>query len=769
MKFSKTGIALAISSIISTTIVHAETDELAIEKIIVTAQKRQQNLQEVPITVTALNSDDLRQAGVVSISDVANISPGLHISNTQAEDTSISMRGIGSNDFGFSSDESIPIYLDGVYLGSSISSIGDLIDIDQIEVLKGPQGTLFGRNAVGGAVNITTARPTSDIEANVTLGIGDYNLQTIKGMFNVPLVDDELMLRITGGMRNRDGWQYNESTNKTDGYAQDRWNTRAKLLWTPNDRLDMQLTLDANEEKDNAGYGNVAGGFLAEQLDEYGLLSSATKDVTGTTANNGNAFLAIDYTDPENPFPIFDGPDGEPIDFGLNRKTHGTALKVDFDISNTLTLSSISSYRSLESAISEDADGSEYLVLNIRSYLDSTEYNQEFRLSGQSTKLDWFVGISAFKSEVEGRVDDSFGAIIIGDNFDETAIVDAETLSYALFGDAIWSMTPTTNLTFGVRVSYDEKSQKIKNPQEFGLLFASPFQFLDERGMSDPSLAESEKTWNNVSPRLVVDHNLNDNTLIFAGISQGYKSGGFNSFPTVDINPYSPTFGFVPYGSTAPFDEEKVTNYEAGIKSIFLDDRLKFNASVYYYDFTDLQFLVNEGAIVKAVNAGSAKGNGIDIDTLYLLTENLTISANIAWLDASYGEDVVDSEGVLLVSKGQELAYSPNISANLSLDHYLALGGMGELRTNLNYTYTSEQYHSGSSNDKIYLEEANALLNARISFISAEESWQVSAWATNLTDEDTIESIGNVTDDFGFIPTRRGEPRMFGVEFSYFY
>ncbi|MGI2178426.1 TonB-dependent receptor [Shewanella frigidimarina] len=273
---------LSIGFALSPSNVMAEESNLEIEKIIVTAQKRQQNLQEVPISVATFNHDDLKQAGIVTISDLANITPGLTITNTQSEETAISMRGIGSNDFGFSSDESIPIYLDGVYLGTGVSTLGDLTDISQIEVLKGPQGTLFGRNAIGGAVNITTAQPTSEQEAHFTVGYGVYGLKTQTGMVNIPLIDDELMLRVTGNVRTRNGWQNNEATNITDGYAQDRWNTRAKLLWAPTESLSITLTLDTNEENDHSGYSNVKGGDVANLLAQYGLLSDSSQDITGT-------------------------------------------------------------------------------------------------------------------------------------------------------------------------------------------------------------------------------------------------------------------------------------------------------------------------------------------------------------------------------------------------------------------------------------------------------------------------------------------------------
>lgn len=768
MKLTRSPLALAIA--IAATPLYSQANEseapqsdldsFAIEEVIVTAQKREQSLQDVPIAVTALSGDFLQQTGTVSLSDVANVTPGLNISNTQSESISITMRGIGSNDFGYSSDQSIPVYLDGVYMGSGSAIVGDLMDVAQIEVLKGPQGTLFGRNAVGGAVSVTTSRPSDELEGQVSVGGGNYGLRTVKGMANLPLIDDELYLRVSGSTRNRDGWQKNIATGDRDGFEQDRWNARAKLLWIPTDNLEIEFTSDWQNEQDHAGYYNVRGGFAADALDGLGLLSAATKDAKGTSANNGDAFFdGVSIA----------GPDGSGIDHELNRKVRGNALKVSWDINEDLTFTSISSYREMNSGISEDIDGSEYLVLNVRSFMDNEEYSQEFRLNGTSEKLDWFVGLSAYRSDVAGQVNDSFGAIFTGAAFDETAKVKAKTESYALFGDAIYALNDTTNITFGLRASYDAKSQDIKNPAAFGLIFPGDNQFLDANGNPDPSLTSSHENWSDISPRLVVDHQLNEDLMVFAGVSQGFKSGGFNSFPTVDTDPLSATFGFVPNGSTEPFDEEKITNYEAGFKSTLMEGRLRLNGSIYYYDFEDLQFLVGDGTTIIAKNAGSATGLGIDIEAMYMITENLSISANLGWLDAEYGDDVVETDGNVIVQDGQDLAYAPSLSGNLGIDYLLPLDELGEIRAHLNYAYTGERTHNGASTDSIYEEDASGLLSTRVSWLSSDENWEVAAWGTNLTNEDVIESLGGVTDDFGFISSRRGEPRMYGVELSYFY
>ncbi|MBB6521371.1 TonB-dependent receptor [Pseudoteredinibacter isoporae] len=760
MTLKHTAIALAIG-LTGQLAIHpnsANAQTAALEEVIVTAQKRDQSLQDVPIAVSALSSDYIQQTGAVSLSDISKNSPGLRISDTQSESISISLRGIGSNDFGYSSDESIPVYLDGVYMGEGAAIIGDLMDIAQIEILKGPQGTLFGRNAVGGAVNVTSSRPTDEPEAALHSGFGNYDLRTVKGMLNLPLLEDTLVLRINASKRDRDGWQRNVTTGKRDGFEQDRWNSRAKLLWTPSDNLEVELSSDWQRQQDHSGYSN-----LIFTLFPSALFAPESLDITSKAAAAGDAYFDLEGN--------LDGPEGEPVDHRLHRKIRGNALKVVWDLSDELTLTSISSYREIKSRIAEDSDGSEYQVFNVRSFLDNEEYSQELRLNGSSEKLDWFVGLSAYREDVDGSVIDSFGAIV-GGPFTEHSRVTAKTESYALFGDAIWRLNDSSNITFGARYSYDAKSQDIKNT-DIGFIFPSPEQFIGANGQVNTALASSHQSWNDLSLRLVADHRLDENTMVFAGISQGYKSGGFNSFPTVDLSGSTLIPGTaipaVPFGSTAPFDEEKIINYEAGIKSTLLDQRLRLNASVFYYDFTDLQFLINDAVSVIARNAGKANGKGIDLESSYLLNDALTISANLSWLDAEYGEDVRNTDGSLIVRKGQELAESPGFSGTISLDYRLALASAGDLRAHLNYSYIGERTHSSESLSDIYREKAYGLLSARLSFTSSNQKWEVAAWGKNLNDKTFIECFCGLSDEFGFIPARRGEPRSYGLEVNYYH
>ena len=761
MKLAPLPLALAITATSMPVLAQSVS---TLEEIVVTAQKREQSLQDVPIAVTVLGADFIKQTGATTLSDIAKSTPGLSLTDTQSEDTAIYLRGIGSGDFGYSSDESIPVYLDGVYLGSGSALIGDLLDITQIEVLKGPQGSLFGRNAVGGAVSVTTAKPSNELEGSASIDIGNYNLRTAKGVLNLPVIEDKLLARVAISKRDRDGWQTNSATGVKDGYAQDRWSARAKLLWLINDDLELEISSDWLQENDHSGYYHVLGGDFAP------LLSPETSNLSGQTANNGNGFLAID---PNTGSLIFDGPQGQGVDYGLKRRVRGNAAKLQWHINDALSLTSVSSYRQLSSAISEDNDGSEFHVLNVRAFEDNEEYSQELRLNGVQGDLDWFVGLSAYKSDIDGRVTDSFGALIIGETFDEVAKVKAKTESYALFGDAIWSITEKTKLTVGFRYSYDSKSQDIRNPNPVGLLFAGSAQFLDENGNPDPSLASSHKNWSNISPRFVLDHYLNDDTLVYAGVSQGYKSGGFNSFPTVDTsgNTVIPgtSFPAVPFGSTEPFEEERITNYEAGIKSTLLNQRLRFNASVFYYDFTDLQFLIGQGVVTRASNAGKANGKGVDIETTYLLSDDLTISTNISWLDTEYGSDVVEFGNKLIVKKGQDLTLAPKLSGNINLDYATSFEDIGELRINLNYSYTGDRRHGNKTDNPIYREKSSALLNGRVALTPEDAQWEVALWGKNLSNETSIETFGGVTDDFGFISARRNEPRTYGINLNFYY
>ena len=713
------------------------------DEIVVTAQKRSQSLQDVPVAVSALTPDALEQSGVRTLSDISQLVPGLNISDTQSEGISVSMRGINSNDFGFAVENSIPIYLDGTYLGLGTSLIGDLIDIAQVEVLKGPQGTLFGRNAAGGAVSITTSPISDEFEGNVRVQYGNYDLVTVSGLLNVPLVDDKLKMRLVGGIRKRDGWQTNLISGKQDGYEQDRWFGRAKLSWTPTENLELVLTSDYKKEDDNSGYY-----YLLDSDYPPSIFNPADFDTSGTDVSSAN--YTIGTEDPE----------GDPLSYRINRTIEGHSAHLTWDLNDSMTLTSTSSYRKLDYGAVEDNDGTEYLMLNVQSFGKSEEINQELRLSGQSGPLDWFVGSSYYSQDLDSYVEDIFGSFLVGAPITERNVGTSNVKSFGFFGDAIWSATDRLNFTVGARYSYDRKSQSIDTPNQntlglgYNLIFPSAEQLTDSEGNPDPSLAHLKGTWNDFSMRAVVDYKLTADSMVFFSASQGYKAGGFNSFPIVDLEDYYP---YATPGQMTPYDEESVTSYELGIKSEWLDRRLRFNASLFYYNWDDLQVQVAVDKALFTLNAGKAVGKGADVDLTYQPVSNLTLVANLTYLDAKIDEGV---PGTSIVA-GDRLNYAPKISGYLGIDYEIGVVADWSLRANAGYSFNSSQYVSNGIKDKKY-----SLLNTRLTLQSPNGNWQMSLWARNLTNTSYLEQVSDFS-SIGYVSARRNEPRTYGLEIGY--
>ena len=430
----------------------------------------------------------------------------------------------------------------------------------------------------------------------------------------------------------------------------------------------------------------------------------------------------------------------------------------------------------------DDEDGTEFAILHVRSFQEVEEYNQEFRLNGQHGILDWFVGVSAYRSDTAGGVIDTFSEYVGLTNttniltalgggfpppvtpapFDQEYRVNSKTESYGVFGDVIIALTDVTNLTVGARYSRDAKSQDIVDLGGPGEFFATQEQLTDADGNLDPSLASLHENWDDLSLRAVLDVQVSDDVLAFFSISQGYKSGGFNSFPLVN-NQFDPMtgpvagFGIALPGQLESFDEEQVINYELGFKSTLMDGRLRLNGSFFYYQYDDLQvqFLDETTGALRTDNIGEAIGQGVDLDALFLATENLTLSANLGWLNTR-NEEELPAAGI---REGDDLAFAPTLSGGVGVDYLIPLGNVGNLRTNVSYSYTGDS-------EEDFRQDSFELVNTRITFSSADEVWEVAAWGRNITNEDYIES--SFPDAVsGINAVRRNEPATYGVEFIY--
>lgn len=325
-------------------------------------------------------------------------------------------------------------------------------------------------------------------------------------------------------------------------------------------------------------------------------------------------------------------------------------LSATWNLTPLLTLTSLTSYLDYETSAARDYDGTEfYIGNNLYNTAKNKTISQEFRLNGANDGLDWFIGASILSESYD--MDFAVGlAGFLGLNggmpFTEDSAVSTETASYAVYGDATWRLADRWNLTFGARYSYDDKQIDYETPLHadgaaalggYGISLAAAAQFVNAAGVPDPAAAALTKSWSDFSPRLVIDYNPSESVMLYAGITRGYKSGGFNTYPS-GIQTPGPNFLLVLPEATQPVDPETTINYEAGIKSQFLDNRLLLNASIYAMDYEDLQVQVIENQVVSLANAGKASSDGMEFELRYHLSPYITIFANGSWMDTEYEE-----------------------------------------------------------------------------------------------------------------------------------
>lgn len=749
---------LAIGLVISLAAVSAVAQEAStgqtatFEEIVVTAQKREQSVQAVPIALSAFNAEAIRQLGARDFTGLTAMTTGFSVAGGNPAFPSPYIRGIGSNATDVGSDPSIGIYVDGVYAARKGGSLSDLLDVERVEILKGPQGTLFGRNSIGGAISVITAKPTSQFEGMVAAEAGNYGNRGVKGTVNIPLAGDTLLLRASAMTRQRDGWQKN-TLGGPKGGSRDRDAAQLKIEWLPGEGVDITLSNYWSRADETSFYSENLSSGLGLPVDPLAKVLDDTKAVNG----NLNMFgITDDNLAPTVPY--------------YRRTMHAHALNIDWELSDSLTFTSLTAYRSYKTSAASDYDGSEYLVAsNQNSTEENDTISQEFRLTGSSDRLDWFVGVSGMQEKPEMQF-----AVLLFDflnangrrSFVDDSLVSAKTESYAVYGDLTWHATDRLNLTVGGRYSSDDKSiryNKLASQAEGaaglgGLGFIMPVQgqFVGADGLPDPDATRGSDTWTDFSPRVVVDYALMDDVMLYASATRGYKSGGFNTYPSVVQVP-GPNFLKVLPAATEPVDPETTLNYEVGMKSAWFDRNLTFNLSAFYIDYEDLQVTVISGQTVQLANAGAATSKGVELEARIHATPDLVFILGGAYTDAQYDKFV--SAGVDYA--GTPLRYAPEWAGNIAVDYTKELG-IGTIKAFANYAMKSE-YNLFET----YTQDGYGLLNARLSWTSTNGDWELAVFGDNLTDEAYIVNFVNQTNSFGFTSGSRNDPRTYGAQLTY--
>lgn len=686
-------------------------DEGGIADIVVTAQRRAENLQDVPISVSAVTGEDAQAQGILTSNDLQFAVPGLNITRTTSA-TNIFVRGIGTAGGATGQDSAVAVFIDGVYLPSMSASTFSLNNIERIEVLKGPQGTLYGRNATGGAVNIITRLPSEDASVEARIGYG--NLDTIEASFyGTTGIAPGVAIDLAGYFRDQgDGFGRNTVSGRGVNATEDI-NIRSRLLieFSPDTRLILSGDYSNNE----------------------GSIGIAFRGIPSSTLLDGSIGYSGRFFDSDSEFQPF-----------LQTELFGGAARFEHEFGN-FNFVSLTAYRGQDAFQRVEVDGTSLPIIDAPLFSDDGQFTQEFQLGYTGDQLNWIVGLYYLNSFNEY---DPFQILGFAVAPLERAVTLSrqETKSYAAFGQLTWEFVPDTNLTLGARYTRDERDLEAST---FGVLPGGT-QIPLGPDISD-SANFGKPTW-----RIALDRRFSPQVLAYASYSRGFKSGVYNL--------------------TAPSDPvvrpETLDAFELGIKTDLLRRHLRFNAAAFYYTYDNIQLTQIEGTVQRLLNAASAEVWGLDTDFEALVTENLTISGGVVYLHNEYTSfpgapfsTPVPGAGNAIVpgdASGNRMILVPDWTANISVNYTAPLFG-GELATNVSYAYNDGFFWAA---DNRVRQDSFNLFNAQMMWTSPDGTYDVRIFGRNLFNEKYLVAVNeNNTGDIGTPAPGRSYGVSFGVHF----
>lgn len=716
-----------------------------LESIVVTAQKRAEDVQDVPIAITALSSSTLEKQRVTDVTSLDNLVPGLRIAAADAAaNPKIFIRGAGLNDFNPTSSSGVGLYADGVYIGSPLAQFSTFYDLDRVEVLRGPQGTLYGRNTTGGAINVISKRPTFSPEGYASVEAGNFGSVELNAAYGGPIVGDKLAFRIAGQYAEDDGYSTNAVTgNKVNNTA--RYAVRGSLLYTPDDLTDILLTVNTFSNRGGAVQPKSRQLFPADP-------SAAGPDGVCAPAffRSGLCTDALGFADTSaDPYTITADVEGkDKVDLW------SAALTIDREIGD-LTLTSITAYQDVERSAHENTDSSPLQMLEAFYNNTQEQFSQELRLASDGERLKWVVGGYYMKDTTTS--DSAYDILRIlrplfitpenptGVSPENSVIYlgypyTQKTDSYAIFGQADYELAPGLILTAGLRWSADEKSMDYSTIAE-GVLPVFSYQ--------------ADKTFSDWSGKIGLKYDLTDTTNIYASYSRGYKSGGF-----FGGNADSPE-------QIAPYENETVNAYEIGSKSDLWDNRLRMNLSGFYYDYQDIQAystVERNGLTVQVLdNAAGAEMYGAEAEFTVMPIENLDLSLGLAWLHAEYGE--YNSLGDDY--SGNQMPQAPEYSLTSRAAYAIHTKTGVVITPSIDVSYRSKVYFDSTMRERLSDPEL-WLVGAELSVMSPDGSIEAGLWGRNLTDEAYLTSA-NPIDSLGVDLLTYSRPRSAGLFLRYRY
>lgn len=686
-----------------------------LEEVVITARKREESLQDVPVAVSILSGANLEKQGLLSVRDLVGRTPGLSISQNSVfgpakTQSYLVLRGVGAT---ATLEPSVAAFLDGVYQPQLAFDIG-FLDLERLEVLRGPQGTLFGRNTQGGALNLVTRKPDGETRGKVRFEVDEHETIKVQGAFEGTLIEDELFFRVNAGSEQTEGY----IRNKTLHQPQDNSHgaaVRALLVGTPSETFDYTVAVTYSSK----GGRELGVGIAPEDFGTFNVYDNDVRD------------FVDDY---------------EALSFSFNK---------DFGFA---TLTSTTSFTRTDTEVFFDWDGRGDDQDNFQyQRVDDRVLAQEFRLaSNEGEKLDWLVGVYYFDSEYNLTRD--FG-IVDGTNADPSVqiffspdnvideMTDIERNGGSLFGQFSYQITDAISLALGARYAKETAEARQYGEVSFPNI-----------GVIEPFDGGGEETFSGATFSSALNFHINDDVMIYGNISQGFKAGGYQLYPAAQI------------ATGIPFDNETSTNFELGLKGTFLDNTLRINAAIFRVEIEDQQLgaarQINNVPVEFVDNVGESTNDGVELEINYLPADNWLLTANLGYIDARFDEYIqAFADGTSADRAGDKQSYVPEVTANVSSEYTWALNSGNELKWILDYRYIDDRLNGSNSGiDPLRTVDSYGVWDTKLIYES--EQWSAGVFVTNVADKYAATSSWF---QFFYFPTfiKPLKPRTVGVNLTY--
>lgn len=740
--------------------------ETEIEEVIVTARKRAEGVQATPIAITALSATQLQQRSLTNLVEVGAYVPNVVMNTSPSSsgggnNAQIYIRGVGQSDFLFTTDPGVGIYVDGVFHPRTLGGVMDLLDLERVEVLRGPQGTLFGKNTIGGAISLTSQKPTGDGSGYLEATTGRFNRLDIRGSYDVA-ISDTLAAKVSVSSKNRDGYgkrlEFGTDEVIDESGDENATSGRLALRWTASEDVTVDFSADYTREREK-GVPVVLSFY--DDTGEFGGLGGLWNALVG---GPGGLVMSSDF---------IIGNRYDSYATGGNRNTldsYGFSMDIDWVIDENLSFRSISAYREMDAFFNSDTDGSPLQFTETDQAQDQNQISQEFQLIGTAfeDRLDWMLGVFYF--DEFGRDDNQVRLISglydalealpgtlngsplsaptapggPGNPINVLLDVDLDVFneidikSYAAFTQGTFQVSDKVSITGGARYSYEKKDYFLNHVRH---------------NANVPTVGNTtvSDSWSSFTPMGSIDYKVNDDLLAYFSVTKGFKSGGFNGRPITE-------------GQVDSFDPESVLSYELGFKSDWFENRLRLNAAAFIADYSDMQLgsisADSSGNLVLRIqNAGKAEIKGFELEMQARPSANFDIIGSLGYVDFQIKEL---APGVVELTLDTKSPKAPEWNASLGMQYTWDVSSDAILSIRGDWTYQSKTFQD-VQNTEIIAADGYSVFNARLVYENFENGWELALFGTNLADKEYVVNGYQTLTSFGTGNLIYGRPREWGL------